>query len=107
MFQAIRSDKASPLAAIAESLPLDLDALALREGDPVECARLRVARLEVAVRQSSDETALLARTLRAADAFEAAAAPCRREVTTWVIDTWRVRRRVTFARRERRRPRRR
>ncbi len=73
VFQANWNDKATNIAAIAESLALGLDALVFLDDNPAERGLIRELLPQVAVPELPDDPALYARTLAAAGYFEAVA----------------------------------
>jgi FkbH-like protein len=73
VFQANWTDKATNIAAIAETLSLGRDALVFVDDNPAERELIRQKLPDVAVPELPDDPALYARTLAAAGYFEAAA----------------------------------
>ncbi len=73
VFQANWNDKATNIAAIAESLALGLDAMVFLDDNPVERGLIRELLPQVAVPELPTDPALYARTLAAAGYFEAVA----------------------------------
>jgi FkbH-like protein len=73
VFQANWNDKATNIAAIAETLSLGLDAMVFLDDNPAERGLVRRLLPDVAVAELPDDPALYARTLLAAGYFEATA----------------------------------